>query len=106
VPSHNCDGTVPALFLASGSDAVKERPCRTSELTSGSARCRHLAGGEPALPTWISPEETGAVVVRAIKRGDLYALTHPDWYPIVEQRHQALAAAFRQAAEDQGSGSG
>ena len=30
---------------------------------------------------WIYPDEAGAVVVRAIKRGDLYALTHPDWYP-------------------------
>ncbi len=47
---------------------------------------------------WIDPEEAGAVVVRAIKRGDLYALTHPDWYPQVERRHQAIAAAFRQQA--------
>jgi hypothetical protein len=36
-------------------------------------------------------------VVRAIKHGDLYALTHPEWYPMVERRHQAIAAAFRQA---------
>jgi NAD(P)-dependent dehydrogenase (short-subunit alcohol dehydrogenase family) len=41
-----------------------------------------------------------AVVVRAIKRGDLYALTHPDWYGQVERRHEAIAAAFRQAADD------
>jgi NAD(P)-dependent dehydrogenase (short-subunit alcohol dehydrogenase family) len=47
---------------------------------------------------WITPEDAGAVVVRAIKRGDLYALTHPDWYPLVEQRHQAIAAAFREQA--------
>jgi len=49
---------------------------------------------------FITPEDAGAVVVRAIKRGDLYALTHPDWYPLVEQRHQAIAAAFRQQAAD------
>jgi NAD(P)-dependent dehydrogenase (short-subunit alcohol dehydrogenase family) len=36
-----------------------------------------------------------AVVVRAIKRGDLYALTHPDWYPMVQQRHESIAVAFR-----------
>lgn len=35
VPSHNCDGTARALFLASVSDAVKERPCRTSEFNLG-----------------------------------------------------------------------
>lgn len=48
---------------------------------------------------WIGPGEAGAVVVRAIRRGDLYALTHPDWYGMVERRHQAIAAAFGQAAE-------
>jgi NAD(P)-dependent dehydrogenase (short-subunit alcohol dehydrogenase family) len=57
---------------------------------------------------WIYPDEAGAVAVRAIKRGDLYALTHPDWYPIVAERHAAIAQAFReQAAEtgpDPGSG--
>ncbi|HEY6494762.1 MAG TPA: SDR family NAD(P)-dependent oxidoreductase [Trebonia sp.] len=44
---------------------------------------------------WIYPADAGAVVVRAIKRGDLYALTHPDWYPMVAERHQAIAEAFR-----------
>jgi NAD(P)-dependent dehydrogenase (short-subunit alcohol dehydrogenase family) len=45
---------------------------------------------------WIYPEDAGAVVVRAIKRGDLYALTHPDWYPMVAERHEAIAEAFRE----------
>jgi len=45
---------------------------------------------------WIYPEEAGAVVVRAIKRGDLYALTHPDWFPLVAGRHEAIAEAFRE----------
>ena len=45
---------------------------------------------------WIYPADAGAVVVRAIKRGDLYALTHPDWYPMVAERHQAIAEAFRE----------
>jgi short-subunit dehydrogenase len=80
---------------------------RTNIGTSSRSRPAHLIGGglkdvaisleENPLYRWISPQEAGAVVVSAIKRGDLYALTHPDWYPMVEQRHQALAAAFRQA---------
>lgn len=45
---------------------------------------------------WIYPADAGAVAVRAIKRGDLYALTHPDWYPMVAERHEAIAAAFRE----------
>jgi hypothetical protein len=24
------------------------------------------------------------------------ALTHPDWYPVVAERHEAIAAAFRE----------
>ena len=45
---------------------------------------------------WIWPQDAGAVAVRAIKRGDLYALTHPDWYPLVAERHEAIAEAFRE----------
>jgi NAD(P)-dependent dehydrogenase (short-subunit alcohol dehydrogenase family) len=55
---------------------------------------------------WIYPEDAGAVVVRAIKRGDLYALTHPDWYPLVAERHEAIAAAFRQQAAEAGLSAG
>jgi NAD(P)-dependent dehydrogenase (short-subunit alcohol dehydrogenase family) len=51
---------------------------------------------------WIGPDEAGAVVVRAIKRGYLYALTHPDGYPRVRARHEAIADAFRQQAADAG----
>ena len=83
---------------------------RTNIGTSSRNRPAHLAGGglkdvdiareDNPLYRWISPQEAGGAAVRAIKRGDLYALTHPDWYPMVEQRHQALAAAFRQATGD------
>ena len=55
---------------------------------------------------WIYPEEAGAVVVRAIKRGDLYALTHPDWYPMVAERHGAIAEAFREQAAEAGLDAG
>ena len=55
---------------------------------------------------WIYPAEAGAVVVRAIKRGDLYALTHPDWYPLVAERHEAIAEAFRQQAAEAGLSAG
>jgi NAD(P)-dependent dehydrogenase (short-subunit alcohol dehydrogenase family) len=53
---------------------------------------------------WIYPEQAGRVVVRAIKRGDLYALTHPDWYPQVAARHEAIAAAFAEQAAAAGFG--
>jgi NAD(P)-dependent dehydrogenase (short-subunit alcohol dehydrogenase family) len=82
---------------------------RTNIGTSSRNRPRHLGSGglsdvdvstdDNPFFRWISPEDAGAVVVRAIKRGDLYALTHPEWYAMVEPRHQAIAAAFRAAAE-------
>jgi NAD(P)-dependent dehydrogenase (short-subunit alcohol dehydrogenase family) len=53
---------------------------------------------------WIHPEQAGRVVVRAIRRGDLYALTHPDWYPQVAARHEAIAAAFSEQAAAAGFG--
>jgi NAD(P)-dependent dehydrogenase (short-subunit alcohol dehydrogenase family) len=83
---------------------------RTNIHSSSRNRPEHLAGGgladvdisrsdNPAY-RWISPEDAGAVVVRAVKNGDLYALTHPDWYGMVERRHQAIADAFRGALSD------
>jgi NAD(P)-dependent dehydrogenase (short-subunit alcohol dehydrogenase family) len=48
---------------------------------------------------WITPDDAGAVVVRAIKNGYLYALTHPDWYGRVKARHDTIAEAFRVQAE-------
>ncbi len=47
---------------------------------------------------WLEPREVGAIVVDAIKRGDLYAITHPEFFTRVEQRHARLTQAFEQAA--------
>jgi len=43
---------------------------------------------------WIEPEEVGAVVVRAIRNGDLYAFTHPDQKAPILERHQRIADAL------------
>jgi NAD(P)-dependent dehydrogenase (short-subunit alcohol dehydrogenase family) len=48
---------------------------------------------------WMVPVEVGAIVVDAIKRGELYAITHPEWWPQLEQRFQGIAAAFGQTIE-------
>jgi NAD(P)-dependent dehydrogenase (short-subunit alcohol dehydrogenase family) len=46
---------------------------------------------------WLEPTEVGAIVVEAIRRGDLYAITHPEMFGAVEQRFQAITDAFRRA---------
>jgi NAD(P)-dependent dehydrogenase (short-subunit alcohol dehydrogenase family) len=43
------------------------------------------------------PEHIGQLVVDSIRRGDFYILPQPELWPGVEQRHDSLAAAFRQA---------
>ena len=48
---------------------------------------------------WLDPPEVGAIVVDAIKRGELYGITHPELFERVEQRHERLAAAVERAKE-------
>jgi NAD(P)-dependent dehydrogenase (short-subunit alcohol dehydrogenase family) len=43
---------------------------------------------------WIDPDEVGPMVVDAIRRGELYAITHAEFFPAVEERQAGLAAAF------------
>jgi len=87
-----CPGTVRTNIGANS----RNRP---PGLAGGGLTDVDVSGDDNPFFRWISPEDAGAVVVRAIKCGDLYALTHPEWYAMVEPRHQAIAAAFRQAAE-------
>ncbi len=88
-----CPGTVRTNIGTSS----RNRP---AQLADGALADVDIALENNPVHRWIDPEDAGAVVVRAIRRGDLYALTHPDWYPMVEQRHRAIAAAFRQQAAD------
>jgi NAD(P)-dependent dehydrogenase (short-subunit alcohol dehydrogenase family) len=87
-----CPGTVRTNIHASS----RNRP---PDLADGGLADVDISADDNPFFRWISPEDAGAVVVRAIKRGDLYALTHAEWYAMVEPRHQAIEAAFRLAAK-------
>lgn len=43
---------------------------------------------------WIEPREAGRIVTRAIRNNDLYALTHPEWWPMVAERDATIKASF------------
>ena len=43
---------------------------------------------------WIEPIVAGRVTTRAILSDDPYALTHPDWWPVVARRQDAIREAF------------
>ena len=84
-------------------------PVRTNIKASSRNRPAALAGGGltdvdletsefGARSRWIDPEDAGEIVALAIQRGDLYAFTHPEMGPRVEERHQAIARAFEAAA--------
>jgi NAD(P)-dependent dehydrogenase (short-subunit alcohol dehydrogenase family) len=49
---------------------------------------------------WMEPAAVGDVLVRAIQRGDLYALTHPEWFSIVQGRHKKITEAFIESARE------
>jgi NAD(P)-dependent dehydrogenase (short-subunit alcohol dehydrogenase family) len=48
---------------------------------------------------WLDPDEVGRIAVSAIRRGDLFAITHPEQIGEVEDRHRRIEAAFRTAAQ-------
>jgi NAD(P)-dependent dehydrogenase (short-subunit alcohol dehydrogenase family) len=48
---------------------------------------------------WMIPIEVGTIVVDCIRSGELYALTHPDWWDMVEPRFVAIASAFGKRLE-------
>jgi NAD(P)-dependent dehydrogenase (short-subunit alcohol dehydrogenase family) len=47
---------------------------------------------------WLEPAHVGAVVVDAIRSGELYAITHPEFFARVEQRHERLVLAFERVS--------
>jgi NAD(P)-dependent dehydrogenase (short-subunit alcohol dehydrogenase family) len=51
---------------------------------------------------WLEPSDVGAIVVDAIKTGQLYAITQPEFFVRVERRHERLVQAFERAARARG----
>jgi NAD(P)-dependent dehydrogenase (short-subunit alcohol dehydrogenase family) len=43
---------------------------------------------------WVEPDVAGRIVTRAIKNNDLYALTHPEWWPMVADRVAVIQSEF------------
>jgi NAD(P)-dependent dehydrogenase (short-subunit alcohol dehydrogenase family) len=47
----------------------------------------------------LDPSFVGERVLRAIENDEFYVMTHPDWRPVLEARHDALLSAFGAAAD-------
>lgn len=48
-----------------------------------------------AAQRWIDPDDVGRIVVSAMRRGELYAFTHPEQLSVVEARFNAILEAGR-----------
>ncbi|MBB4632729.1 SDR family NAD(P)-dependent oxidoreductase [Sphingosinicella soli] len=56
-----------------------------------------LAGGMP-------PGPIGDHVVRAVRAGEFFIFTHPEWKPLVEREHAMMLAAFGASADPRYAG--
>jgi NAD(P)-dependent dehydrogenase (short-subunit alcohol dehydrogenase family) len=43
---------------------------------------------------WIDPIDAGRIVTRAIRNNDFLAITHPEWWGLIEQRNDLVKAEF------------
>lgn len=89
-----------------GVTALCPGPTRTNIKTGSRNRPRSLGPGTladvdleqtefGASARWIDPEDAGRIVVAAIRRGDLYAFTHPEQLGAVEKRLKEIVQAGR-----------
>lgn len=72
--------------------SLRNRP----ESAAGALQDVDISEGPGAGLRWIDPIDAGRIVTRAIRNDDLYAITHPDWWHLVEGRQQAVKQAFEQ----------
>ncbi|MFL4474477.1 SDR family oxidoreductase [Paeniglutamicibacter sp. MACA_103] len=82
-----CPGPVRSNIKA----GLRSRP---AEETSGLFDVDASVEGPLASMRWMPAIECGRLVGRAIKNGDLYAITHPELWPLVEDRQAGVQAAF------------
>lgn len=85
----------PGVVHSNLSDSNRNRP---SDAVADAARFdgRTSSPGEvpskSPIPT--DPFEVGKLVLRGMRHNDLYILTHPEFEPFVQRRHEALLASF------------
>jgi NAD(P)-dependent dehydrogenase (short-subunit alcohol dehydrogenase family) len=53
-----------------------------------------ISEGPAATLRWMDPADVGRVVTRSIREDELYAVTHPDWWHIVEEQQRIVREAF------------
>lgn len=84
-----------ATVATNVSSSTRNRPDRYAR---GGLSDFEMTEEEYRSQRWLTPDEVGSIVVDSIKSGDLYAVTHSEWFTPIEQRHKDIAAAFHRAS--------
>jgi NAD(P)-dependent dehydrogenase (short-subunit alcohol dehydrogenase family) len=78
---------------------------RPSDLRQASAapapdmdRLRETSEGLERRDNFLTSEQAAERILGAVRENELYAITHPEWLPLVRQRHAAIEGAFARAA--------
>jgi NAD(P)-dependent dehydrogenase (short-subunit alcohol dehydrogenase family) len=93
----NANSDVKVTLLAPGTvstnikESLRHRPTVNGE--SG-LRDVDISQGLAADVRWITPREAGRVLRDAILENELYAITHPEWWHMVDERQGAIRRAF------------
>jgi NAD(P)-dependent dehydrogenase (short-subunit alcohol dehydrogenase family) len=86
---------VPGTVRTGIGNSSRNRP---ADATGGALADVDLEAGPDLGMTWLEPDDVGRMVIDGIAAGDLYIVTHPEGWPMVAGRHQAIADAFAAAA--------
>ena len=86
---------VPGTVRTGIGRSTRNRP---GGATGGALTDVDLEAGPDLGMTWLEPDDVGRILIDAIAAGDLYVVTHPEGWPMVASRQQAIADAFAAAA--------
>ena len=75
---------------------------RPAEAAGGALADSDLEAGPDLGMTWLEPDDVGRALIASMAAGDLYVVTHPEGWPMVERRQQAIADAFAAAGARRG----
>lgn len=84
-----CPGPVKSNIHQSG----RNRPEKFRG-SSGFAEAEAKLAQRTVSPLWMEPEVVGEKVLRAIRNGELYVITHGEWREAFDQRIAAIRAAM------------
>jgi NAD(P)-dependent dehydrogenase (short-subunit alcohol dehydrogenase family) len=86
---------LPGTVRTGIGNSTRNRP---ADASAGALSDVDLAAGPDLGMTWLEPDDVGRILIEAIAAGDLYVVTHPEAWPMVAGRHQAIADAFAAAS--------